>query len=149
MIGNKVDVATTDLKLKRHGIGKRDEPDSDDSDGDESENEFVNSLAEKLAMGGGANLTKSEAERVKENYLAKKHQLDYETKSGRLIDRQQVEKLIFEKARIERDAWLNWPSRMSAVIAAEIGCDKNKLAIALEKFVRQHLADRSKADNVA
>jgi phage terminase Nu1 subunit (DNA packaging protein) len=74
---------------------------------------------------------------------ARAHYLKIEAQSGRLVDAATVHKKIFELARGERDALLNWPSRVVALIAAEIGADQVKLAVVLEKHVREYLAERA------
>lgn len=85
----------------------------------------------------------AEAQRRKENYLALLRQLEFEVKSGRLIDADAVQTESFNQARQERDALMNWPSRVSPLIAAELGCDQVKLAVVLEKYVREFLSERS------
>ena len=42
-------------------------------------------------------------------------------------------------ARDERDAWVNWPARVAAMIAAELEVDAHKLHTVLERQVREHL----------
>lgn len=85
----------------------------------------------------------SEAQRLKENYLGRLRQLEFETKSGRLIDADVAKTRVFELARAERDALVNWPARVAPLIAAEIGANQVALAVAMEKHVRQFLAERS------
>ena len=48
---------------------------------------------------------------------------------------------MFKLARTERDAWLNWPARISAQMAARLGMDAHALHVALEAAVREHLAE--------
>lgn len=85
----------------------------------------------------------SEAQRFKENYLAKLRQLEFEVKSGKLVDRAIVEKEVFALAREDRDAWQTWPAQVSPLMAADLGVDQVRLAVALEKYVRQHLSERA------
>lgn len=144
MVDGKVDLRESDKRIAAHGL--RDRAAAKDSDNDEPiDDAALESLAE-LFGGDDAGLSKREAERVKENFLAKKHRLDYLQKSGKLVDRTEIEKKIFEKARIERDAWLNWPVRIAAVLAAELRIDKNVMMVTLEKHVRAHLEQRAMAD---
>ena len=42
---------------------------------------------------------------------------------GELIDRARAMALVFRLAREERDAWVNWPARVAALMAAELGRD--------------------------
>ena len=39
------------------------------------------------------------------------------------------------------DAWLNWPARISAQMAAKLGVDPHTMHIALEAAVREHLQE--------
>ncbi len=68
--------------------------------------------AQLLESGGVATSDYAEALRRKENYLALLRQLEYEQKSGSLVDLEVAEKILFEQARASRDAWLNWPTRV-------------------------------------
>ena len=47
----------------------------------------------------------------------------------------------FRLARTERDAWLNWPARISAQMAAKLEVDAHALHVALEAAVREHLQE--------
>jgi len=58
-----------------------------------------------------------------------------------LVDRAKATATVFDLARRERDAWLNWPPRVAANMAAEIGVDAHALEQALDKYLRAHLAD--------
>lgn len=60
---------------------------------------------------------------------------------GELVDRAQAIAHVFKLARAERDAWLNWPARVSAQMAAEIGIDPHVLHVLLEREVRRHLEE--------
>jgi hypothetical protein len=60
---------------------------------------------------------------------------------GELIDRNQAIAQVFKLARVERDAWINWPARVSAEMAAALSVDAHKLHIALESAVREHLQE--------
>ncbi|MDD1651200.1 MAG: elements of external origin, partial [Methylococcaceae bacterium] len=60
---------------------------------------------------------------------------------GELVDRPQAIAHVFKLARTERDAWLNWPARVSALLAAELGVDAHVLHVALENAVRAHLQE--------
>lgn len=46
---------------------------------------------------------------------------------------------MFKLARAERDAWLNWPSRVSAQMAAALQVDPHVLHVALDRAIRDHL----------
>ncbi|MEM9839467.1 MAG: hypothetical protein AAF830_09985 [Pseudomonadota bacterium] len=63
---------------------------------------------------------------------------------GELIPRDVASRVVFERARMERDSWTAFASRVSATIAMETGADQSKLFAALDREVRaqlQELAD--------
>lgn len=98
----------------------------------------------------GKLLSYADAQRLKENNLAKKEgyqallrKLEHEIKSGRLVDAEQVRKDVTDISRVERDAWINWPSRVAPLIAATIGADAVALAVEMERHVREHLGERA------
>jgi hypothetical protein len=53
-------------------------------------------------------------------YQAQEKQLGIQKKKGALVDRARAEMLVFRLARQERDAWVTWPSRVAALMAAEV-----------------------------
>jgi hypothetical protein len=48
---------------------------------------------------------------------------------------------VFRLAREERDAWLTWPARVAALMAAELGVEAHLLQKALETHVRSQLSE--------
>lgn len=58
-----------------------------------------------------------------------------------VVDRAQAIAHVFKLARTERDAWLNWPARVSAQLAAELQVDAHTLHVAMEREVRRHLEE--------
>lgn len=48
---------------------------------------------------------------------------------------------MFDLARRERDAWLNWPPRAAANMAADLGSDAHKIEVVLDKYLRAHLME--------
>lgn len=60
---------------------------------------------------------------------------------GDLVDRNQAIAHVFKLARAERDAWLNWPARISAQMAAQLALDPHTMHVALESAVREHLQE--------
>jgi hypothetical protein len=60
---------------------------------------------------------------------------------GELVDRARAIAHVFTLARAERDAWLNWPARVSAQMAAKLGVESHTLHVALETAVREHLLE--------
>jgi hypothetical protein len=120
------------------------EPDNQDEnqsiDADDAIPDLPKEIEEAL---GGRLLSKHEAETLKENYLAKLRQLEYEKKAGRVVEVEPLKKVIFELWRRERDALLNLPSRIGAVIAAELEIDQNRLVILLERHINEFLNERA------
>ena len=60
---------------------------------------------------------------------------------GELVDRVKATAMVFDLARRERDAWMNWPPRVAADMAAELGVEAHLMEQVLEQQIRQHLAD--------
>ena len=56
-------------------------------------------------------------------YQAQERQLAIQKKKGALVDRARAETLVFRLARQERDAWVTWPSRVAALMAAEVAAE--------------------------
>lgn len=75
--------------------------------------------------------------------IAKAHlaRLRLQEKKGELVDRARAAALVFRLAREERDAWLNWPARTAALMAASLGVDTHALQTVLEAAVRTHLGE--------
>jgi hypothetical protein len=82
-----------------------------------------------------------QAQALKETYLARLRQLEFEVKSGRLCDVATVHSVVFALARQARDAWANWPARVAPIMAAELGVDQRLLTIKLDGHVREHLGE--------
>ncbi|CAK0780015.1 Elements of external origin [Gammaproteobacteria bacterium] len=89
--------------------------------------------------GGGTSLL--QAKTVNEVVKAQTNKVRLAKLKGDLIDRNQTLAQVFKLARIERDAWLNWPGRVSARMAADLGLDAHRFHVALEQAVREHLQE--------
>ena len=59
-------------------------------------------------------------------YQAQEKQLGIQKKKGTLVDRARAEALVFRLARQERDTWITWPARVSALMAAEVALGVEK-----------------------
>ncbi|MFN3314697.1 MAG: hypothetical protein ACK46Q_14700, partial [Hyphomonas sp.] len=70
---------------------------------------------------------------------------------GDLIDRARAERLVFRLAREEREAWVTWPARVAAMMAAELQAeigDGNRVEAALmQKVLETHV--RAQLDSLA
>ncbi|WP_050526774.1 hypothetical protein [Pseudorhodobacter aquimaris] len=53
-------------------------------------------------------------------YQAQEKQLAIQKRKGTLVDRARAEALVFRLARQERNTWVTWPSRVAALMAAEV-----------------------------
>ena len=112
-------------------------PSSAASDDDSLAAEALNLLKTE-----GAVLDYAEALRVKENYLAMLRQLEFEQKSGALIELTAAQSILFEAFRAQRDAWLNWPVRIGPMLAAELGIEEaDRVTEALTAHVHKQLSD--------
>ena len=84
-------------------------------------------------------------------YQAQERQLSIQRKKGVLVDRARAETLVFRLARQERDVWVTWPTRVAALMAAQLAAEMeaasgeavtNETAIlqrVLEAHVREQL----------
>jgi hypothetical protein len=74
--------------------------------------------------------------------IAKAHlaRLKLQERRGELVDRTSAAAQVFRLAREERDTWLNWPVRVAALMAAELGVEPHPMQKILEVQVRAHLA---------
>jgi hypothetical protein len=59
-------------------------------------------------------------------YQAQERQLSIQKKKGALVDRARAETLVFRIARQERDVWVTWPTRVAALIAAQLSAEMEK-----------------------
>lgn len=56
-----------------------------------------------------------------------------------MLDRQAAHQQGYAFARRLRDAWLAWPARVAAVMAADLGVDAHRLEVLLDAHVREQL----------
>ena len=56
-------------------------------------------------------------------YQAQERQLAIQKKRGVLVDRARAETLVFRLARQERDTWVTWPTRVAALMAAQLAAE--------------------------
>lgn len=91
------------------------------------------------SLGGGGSTTFTQARTVNEVVKAQTNKVRLAKLKNELIDRNQAIAHVFKLARSERDAWLNWPSRVSATLAVALGADPHATHNALESAVRDQL----------
>ena len=100
--------------------------------------EVVEPQTPALSSGGTSLL---QARTVNEVVKARTNKVRLARLKGELVDRSQAVAHVFKLARAERDAWLNWPARISSQMAACLGVDPHVLHVALDAAVRQQLQD--------
>lgn len=96
-------------------------------------------LAEAGHSTAGAT-TFMQARTANEVLKAQERRLRLQKMKGELIDRAHVVGQVFSLARMERDAWVQWPARVAGLMAADLGIEAGHLRRVLESHVRQHLA---------
>ena len=89
--------------------------------------------------GGGT--TFLQAKTAHEVLKAQERRIRLAKLKGELVDRDRATALVFRLAREERDAWVNWPARVAALMAAELGTETAAVQKVLEAHVRAHLEE--------
>lgn len=98
-------------------------------------------LREQGLPAGGGGVSFVQARTAREIAMAHLARQKLQERRGEVTDRARATALVFRLAREERDAWVTWPARIAAVMAAEIGTGAHALQTALERHVRAHLAE--------
>jgi hypothetical protein len=93
---------------------------------------------EPIAAGA---MTFMQARTANEVLKAQERRVRLQRMKGELVDRAKAVAQVFRLARDERDAWVNWPARVTAVMAAELEVNPHQLHTVLERHVRDHLAE--------
>jgi hypothetical protein len=93
---------------------------------------------EPVSAGG---MTFMQARTANEVLKAQERRIRLQRMKGELVDRARAVAQVFKLAREERDAWVNWPARVAAMMAAELEVDAHKLHTVLERHVRDHLEE--------
>jgi hypothetical protein len=100
--------------------------------------ETLREHGEPVSAGG---MTFMQARTANEVLKAQERRVRLQRMKGELVDRARAVAQVFTLARDERDAWVNWPARVAAMMAAELQVDTHKLHTALERHVGEHLAE--------
>ena len=77
-------------------------------------------------------------------YQAQERQLSIQRKKGVLVDRARAETLVFRLARQERDVWVTWPTRVSALMAAQLSAEMERAsgdAVTIETAILQRVLE--------
>jgi len=96
--------------------------------------------AERMdAPAGGMTMAKAAA--ADKAYSAQLKRLKFEQLKGSLVSRKKVEAHIYDVARRERDAWMQFPAKKAALMAADLGVDAHLMEQVLDRFIRDHLME--------
>jgi len=102
-------------------------------------NAVTETLKEQGTTQGGT--TYMQARAANEVLKAQTNRIRLQQLKKELVDRSKALAHVFKLARAERDAWVSWPSRVSAQMAAELDIDAHTMHVTLETYVRTHLAE--------
>ena len=93
------------------------------------------------AVGG---VTMAEARRQHEIVRVANARLKFDKERGKLVNKDDVKILVFNRARKERNAHLAWIMRASPLMAADLQVDPTLMFSVLDRHVREHLSDLAK-----
>ena len=113
-------------------------PTASDSDkpGDEVAQVRLPAATEPAPQGAA---TFTQARTAHEIAKAQRARIEVQQLREEVVDRAHATSEVFRLARRERDAWVNWPARVAAPMAAELGGDAHAMQKVLEAHVRDHL----------
>jgi len=91
----------------------------------------------------GGNTTFLQAKTANEVLKAQERRLKLQKMKGELVDKARATALVFRLAREERDAWINWPARAAALMAAELSAalSENGQDVTLETGLMQKILE--------
>lgn len=154
MSGDDIDVAASNAQLEKYrkSVNRPDKqktsaPEKKKADRllparepPEESDSSLERLARDFLLENGAELSLDEARRVKENYLALLTKLEFQQKDGQLIEMAAAEEVLFNAFRQQRDAWLNWPSRVAPLMAVDLGVPADRMTEVLIEHVHKHIS---------
>lgn len=100
----------------------------------------------EAAGGSGGEVSFLRARMANEVLKAQTARVRLEKMKGELVDRAKATTTVFDLARRERDAWLNWPPRVAANMAAELGIEAHALEQVLDRYLRANLAEMAEVN---
>ena len=106
---------------------------------EEATSALMQTLRDQGIATRGSNVTFMDAKTANEVMKAQDRRLNLLKKKGELVDKARATTLVFRLARAERDAWLGWPTRVAAQMAAELGVPTHQMQQTLERYVEDHL----------
>ena len=92
-----------------------------------------------MATGGEVSFLR--ARMANEVLKAQTAKVRLEKMKAEVIDCAGATAMVFDLARRERDAWLNWPPQVAANMASELGVDAHRMEQVLDIDLRAHLTD--------
>lgn len=109
----------------------------------EAVRETLREAGREIESPTAAGMTFVQARTANEVMKAQERRVRLAKLKGELVDKARATATVFALARRERDAWVQWPARASALIAAELQADPHKVEQVLEAHVRRHLEELS------
>lgn len=99
----------------------------------------------------GGNTTFLQAKTANEVLKAQERRLKLQKMKGELVDKTRAKALVFRLAREKRDAWINWPARAAALMAAELssGLSENGQDVTLETALMQKILETHVRDQLS
>lgn len=143
MDGDLIDVEASDAVLKKNRDGKdlrTTNAKKKKTAPSASVDDEIEDTARQIMLTEGATLSREEAARIRENYMALLAKLQYEKDSGQLIELAVAEEVLFNAFRQQRDAWLNWPSRVAPLLAADLDVPADRMTEVLIEHVHKHIS---------
>ncbi|PRY23516.1 hypothetical protein CLV78_1045 [Aliiruegeria haliotis] len=102
------------------------------------------SVGESALSGPGESSSYLKARTALTVYQAQERQIAIQKKKGALVDRARAEALVFRLARQERDAWVTWPARVAALIAAQVSAECESVSgasLAIDTAIMQRVLE--------
>ncbi len=102
------------------------------------------SVGESSLTGPGESSSYLKARTALTVYQAQERQIAIQKKKGALVDRARAEALVFRLARQERDAWVTWPARVAALIAAQVSAEcesASGVSLAIDTAIMQRVLE--------
>jgi hypothetical protein len=126
---------TVEFEGQPHGgalrRARRPDPSDDEVDLDDFSRRFLAGDVPDLAT----------SEKVKAAAAAMKATLAAQQLGGALVELELAEAVLFDVFRASRDAWLNFPAKVGALLAADLGLEADRVVQALTPYVQQQLED--------
>jgi hypothetical protein len=91
----------------------------------------------------GTSTTFLQAKTANEVLKTQERRLKLQKMKGALVDKARATALVFRLAREERDAWINWPARAAALMAAELSAalSETDVDVTVETSLMQNILE--------